>query len=208
MKEVITKSAKFSLDKCLRSPLFLATGSSWRRILHQDGTPAAMPVVYRDGQPSIDGDIHLLQVMAAAPEMHSAIEDILEVIDLPDLNPAIKSRVINLQLALAKANNLNGDNTMFILQSKIELCKNELKVIAKTLITSPFAAIYSKKYTERYGELNQDIIDRTVTNLCDDISYDKNGKITIVDGNYLERAILRYTVKTSKYGETLNRPSL
>lgn len=164
-----------------------------------------MPANHKDGRLSIDGDIDLLQVMAAAPEMHAAIEDILEVVDIPDLTPAIKSRVINMKLALAKANNLNGDNTIFILENKLELCRSELHVVGKDLINSPFASVYAEKYTERFGELNQDIIDRTIANVSDDISYDKNGFITIVDGNYLERAILKYTLKVSKYAEILNR---
>lgn len=207
MRTEIVKTAKHVLDKCAVSPLFLATGASGRRFLHLNGQPAVTPIKGKDGQGSIDGDIELLQVMASAPEMHAAIEDILEVIDIPELNPAIKSRVINMKLVLAKANNLNGDNTIFILENKLELCRSELQVAGKDLINSPFVKVYAEKYKERYGELNQEIIDRTIANVSDDISYDKNGFVTIVDGNYLEKAILKHTLKNSKYAEILNRTS-
>jgi hypothetical protein len=73
------KLKKFDTTDYINSPLFVATGSSWRRILHECGSPAVQPTNASDGQPDLIADMSLLGLMAKSPQL---LESNIELLDL------------------------------------------------------------------------------------------------------------------------------
>lgn len=195
MKNTMKNTLSIILEKCRIKPLFLATGSSWRRFLYKDNSPAVMPVVYNDGQPSIDGDIELLQLMSAAPELYLAVEDALEEFDENELSPKAKCKIIKMKLALAKANNVHGDNNEFIREARIELFKSELRCHAAHFHTnSPFIEEY-KRSTER---LDPNEISKAIDQLLTKVGIEHLDRMEFHGSSQLEKAMFRYVITSSK----------
>ncbi|MFS1427520.1 hypothetical protein LMH73_010220 [Vibrio splendidus] len=73
---------KIDVSEYLSDPLMVATGSSWRRILHQSGSPAAVPTNAKmDNHPDLEAEHKLLQLMASSPELFESTAMLLGVIE-------------------------------------------------------------------------------------------------------------------------------
>ena len=79
------------VQEYLNDPLMVATGSSWRRILHESGKPAAVPCNSGlDSHPDLEANSELLQLMASAPELFESTAMLLNVVQRLLENKPIK----------------------------------------------------------------------------------------------------------------------
>ncbi|EGR2217277.1 hypothetical protein NI385_27725 (plasmid) [Vibrio parahaemolyticus] len=82
---------KLDVQEYLDDPLFLATGSSWRRILHQSGKGAVVPCNHHmDNHVDLDADHKLLQLMSASPELFESTAMLLKVVERLIQNKPVK----------------------------------------------------------------------------------------------------------------------
>lgn len=75
------KNKEIDTQKYLRDPWFVATGSSWRRIITRSGEPVCVPTNHHaDGHPDLQAEPTALQLMSAAPELYESNLKLLEVV--------------------------------------------------------------------------------------------------------------------------------
>lgn len=74
-------------------PWMLATSNSWRRFVDYEGRSVCEPIVQRDGHPDLHfGSKHNAHLIAAAPEMYKALENLIEEAEgLADMNQGTQS---------------------------------------------------------------------------------------------------------------------
>lgn len=68
--ELTQKAHEFDTQKFLTDPLMVATGCSWRRIIHSSGKPSFMPTNDAElGFPTIEAEEETLSIFAASPTL-------------------------------------------------------------------------------------------------------------------------------------------
>lgn len=161
--KALTEKLRFNVGTYLANPLFLATGSSWRRFLHANGQDAVSPTNHPiDNHPDLTGSMSLLKVMSASPELYYSTKSQLELLDSIPLNalPADvqfkveKAKVVAL-LALTKADEEFNDSDALPL--KMELFRLELRSTSHLFKAAPFIDAVNSTLKDSFSLTDIDI---------------------------------------------------
>ncbi|MDS1821097.1 hypothetical protein QX249_10535 [Vibrio parahaemolyticus] len=139
----LSSSLKAVVERALKAPMYLATGSSWRRFMFEDGKVAVEPTNHpKDNHPDLTGDTALLQLMATSPQLLDALTKLLKLFDETSIEPSKQHEYLKLtivsHLAVAKADNVEGKNNDLIRQLKMKLFNLELSGMSYLFYLDPF----------------------------------------------------------------------
>lgn len=139
----LSPSLKAVVERALKAPMYLATGSSWRRFMFEDGKVAVEPTNHpTDNHPDLTGDAALLQLMATSPQLLDALTKLLKLFAETSIEPSKQHEYLKLtlvsHLAIAKADNVEGKNNDLIRQLKMKLFSLELSGMSHLFYLDPF----------------------------------------------------------------------
>lgn len=189
------------VEKALHKPVFLASGSSWNRFLFSDGKPAAMPENLSDGQPNISANTEMLQLMSASGELYNATLTALEQLELIDnQTPTSKISIINLKIAIAKANNTHGWNDKSLEELRLEMFREEVKRNASSFHDSNFRECYQSKHNTK---LDSESVGHSINSILTNIKIKNLDTISYLHGSDLDKDIFESVIENALYRHIL-----